>query len=147
MRWLVIAALGCGGQRAPGPAPAPPRPAPAPVATAPAVELPLEQDLKRLADRSVAMYRALSAALAEAGEDCGAGATKLDALTATYDDVVAANAKLVRDGRGTELRAALAPREAELAAAAKQIMGSPVVARCAGDAPFTTAFDRFVGGP
>jgi hypothetical protein len=107
---------------------------------------PLDRDLPRLADRSVAMYRALSTALTQSGDDCAAGAAKLDALSSEYDDVVAANAKVLQEGRGSELRAALAPHEAELAQAAKQVMSSPAVAHCVQDAAFIAAFDRLVGG-
>jgi hypothetical protein len=146
-RWLVIAALGCGGHPAPAVAPAPPPRRAVVVPAAPPVPLPLDQDLARLAQRSVAMYQALATALYEVGDSCAAGATKLDELTAKFDDVVAANAKVVHDGRGAELRAALAPHEAELASAARSVMGSSIVAHCAQDAAFTAAFDRFVGGP
>jgi len=92
------------------------------------------------------MYRALATALTEAGDDCAAGVAKLDALSAEYGDVVAANTKIIHDGRGAELRAALAPHEAELAEAAKQVMSSPVISHCIEDTSFVAAFDRLVGG-
>src|SRR5262249_3071543 len=137
-RWLVIAALGCASHPAPATVPAPPPARPVEVTPPPPPPAPpsLDHDLQRLAARSGAMYRAMSAALTEAGEDCAAGAAKLDALRAEYGDVVAANAKVIHDGRGAELRATLAPHEAELAQAAKQVMSSPVVANCVEDAAF-----------
>jgi hypothetical protein len=147
-RWLVIAALGCASHPAPATVQAqpPPRPAEVTPPPPPAPPPPLDRDLQRLADRSLAMYRALATALTEAGEDCAAGVAKLDALTAEYGDVVAANTKIIHDGRGAELRAALASHEAELAQAAKQVMSSPVIAHCIEDAAFVAAFDRLVGG-
>ena len=92
------------------------------------------------------MYRALSTALTESGEDCAAAVAKLDALSAEYADVIAANTKVIHDGRGAELRAALAPHETELAQAAKQVMSSPTIAHCVEDSAFIGAFDRLVGG-
>jgi len=62
------------------------------------------------------------------------------------DDVVAASLKVLHDGRGGELHAALARRDQRFAELGRRITGSPVIASCAADAAFTAAMDKVVGG-
>jgi len=146
VRWLVIATLGCGGQRAPDPA-APSRvvtPTDAAAATAPK---PLDQDLDRLAERVFALYQALAAALAEAGEDCTAAAVKLGELAARFEDVAVANRKVEKDGRGDALRAALGRFQPQMMETGGKIIQSPAVAHCSKEVGFTRAFARVVSGP
>ncbi|TMQ06552.1 MAG: hypothetical protein E6J90_22295 [Deltaproteobacteria bacterium] len=146
MRVLWIAAvIACSGR----PPPAQPAAAPAVVADAgpPADAAPLDQDLPRLAERSLAMYQDIVSAFAASGEDCAAAVTRLHELTGRYRDVTVANAKVLQDGRAKELKAALAPHSAEFDAAAAAVVRSPVVARCAQDPRFSQAFDELLAPP
>lgn len=142
---LVAAAVACSGQTAP---PAPPaRPAPPAIAVdagPPADAAPLDQDLPRLAARGLAMFGDIAAAFAQSGEDCAAAAARLTEIARTYRDVIDANARLVREGRGKELQAALAPHRDAFDAAARAIMTSPTMAACAQDPAFAEAFDALV---
>jgi hypothetical protein len=108
---------------------------------------PFDQDLPRLATRSLAMYTALAGAFAKAGTDCAAATTALGALEKEYADAIAANAKVLRDGRAKELREALAPHQGDFDAQAKAIAGAPTLAACERDKPFADAFDRLAGPP
>ena len=150
-RWLVIAALGCGGHRTSETAPPPPRavaPAPAPRDAAVATEpRPLDQDLDRLAERSFALYKALADALTQSGEDCAIAATKLEELAAKFEDVAIANRKVVHDGRGDALKTALNRFQPQMMETGGTIMKSAAVAHCVHDVQFTSAFDHVVGGP
>lgn len=123
---VLCALAACSG--APAPAPAPPPPPPA-----------LDRDLPQLVARSLAMYRDVAGALA--ATDCAAAATELHALGARHRDVVVANARVIADGRTAELRAALAPHDAELDAAAAAVMQAPAMAACAADPAFAHALD------
>ena len=142
---VALAALACGSPPPPPPpaAPAPPPPPPADAA----VDASLDQDLPRLAARSLRLYEELVAAFRAAGEDCAAAAARLGELRATYAEVVAANAAVLHAGRAKELRAALAAHDEQLDAAARAIAGSPTLAACANDAAFTRAFDDLVAPP
>lgn len=122
----------------------PPPPVAAPDA-APTVAL--DQDLARLAQRATNLYQEVAAAFTSAGVDCPAATTRLRALQQTYADVVAANAKVLHDGRARELRAALEPHAEVLDAAAKAIVDSQTMATCSPDRAFTDAFDELVGAP
>jgi hypothetical protein len=165
LRAMSIAAVlvACGG-RAPGPpAPTPPalapsspvRPAPPvdagapPVAAAPppAAATPLDQDLPRLVERALALYRDVAAALAVGGNDCAAASAHLRELSERYRDVVLANAKVLRDGRARQLRAALEAHGDEFDAAAQAVVQSPAMARCAPDPAFGRAFDDLLAPP
>ncbi len=157
LRVMSIAAVlaACGG-RAPGP-PASPPPAP-PAAVAPADAgapppspvadaTPLDQDLPRLVDRALALYRDVAGALAASGDDCAAASARLRALSDRYRDVVTANARVLRDGRARQLRAALESHGDEFDAVAQAVVQSPTMARCAPDPAFGKAFDELLAPP
>jgi hypothetical protein len=122
-------------------APPPATPAPAPAAA------PLDQDLPRLVERALAMYRDVASALAASGNDCAAASARLRELSGRYRDVVTANAKVLRDGRARELRAALEPHGDEFDTAAQAVVGSPAMAKCAPDPAFGKAFDDLLAPP
>jgi len=107
----------------------------------------LDQDLPRLASRAARLYQEVAAAFGAAGEDCAAATAKLGTLQAEYADVIAANAKVLHDGRARELRAALEPHAAELDASAKAIVDSTTMRRCSPDRAFADSFDKLVGAP
>ncbi len=157
LRVMSIAAVlaACGG-RAPGP-PASPPPAP-PAAVAPADAgapppspvadaTPLDQDLPRLVDRALALYRDVAGALSASGDDCAAASARLRALSDRYRDVVTANARVLRDGRARQLRAALESHGDEFDAVAQAVVQSPTMARCAPDPAFGKAFDELLAPP
>lgn len=163
LRVMSIAAVlaACGG-RAPGPPAATPPSPPAPTAAAapagagaptviaappPADATPLDQDLPRLVERALALYRDVAGALAASGNDCAAASARLRALSERYRDVVTANAKVLRDGRARQLRAALESHGDEFDAAAQAVIGSPVMAKCAPDPAFGKAFDELLAPP
>lgn len=140
----IAAAVACGS------APTPPPPAPPPVAVADAGVVraaPLDQDLAKLVERSLAMYQDVAAALTASSRDCAAATAKLDQLAAGYRDVVLANAQVIHDGRAAALRAALAPRDDAFTAAAGNVMHAPAMAACASDATFTHALDALFAPP
>lgn len=145
----VLAALGVAGLTACLPAASPVEPAkpvqPMPPVAAPVVAL--DQDLPRLAQRATKLYQDVAEAFAAVSEDCAAATTRLRALQQTYADVVAANAKVLHDGRARQLRAALEPHAEALEAAAKAIVDSRTMAKCAPDRAFTDTFDELVGAP
>ncbi len=130
-------------------------PSPTPVTTGSATadaapgdaDVALDRDLPKLALRALALYKDVAQAFVAAGEDCPAAIAKLGALQSTYADVVAANAKVLREHRAKELRAALAPYQDDFDAAAQSIMGSKTLATCAPDKAFEQAFDRLVATP
>lgn len=115
----------------------------APPDAAPAV--PLDQDLARLAISAVALYEELAAGLVGAGEDCAAATKTLQVLATKHAAVIAANAKVVRDGRTMELKLALRPYDIKFDAAARTIVGSKVLAACVQDSAFVTAYDALAG--
>lgn len=145
-----LAALCVVGLTACPPAAAPVEPAEptqpiAPPDAAPPVAL--DQDLPRLAERATRLYQDVAEAFATVGVDCAGATTRLRALQQTYADVVAANAKVLHDGRARELRAALVPHAEALDAAAKSIVDSQTMAKCSPDRAFTDTFDELVGAP
>lgn len=144
--WIALVFAACG---APAPVPQPRPPTnPPPTATLDAgPPLPLDRDLPLLAQRSTRLYQDVVAVFANAGGDCAAATTKLGALQTTYAEVVAANAKVLHDGRAREMRAALEPHADALDAAAKAIVESPTMSKCSPDHAFTDAFDNLVGAP
>jgi hypothetical protein len=113
----------------------------------PADAAPLEHDLPRLVERSLAMYRDIAAAFAASGEDCAAATARLGELAVRDRDIVIANAKVVHDGRAAALRATLEPHGAAFDASARAIMQSPTLAKCAQDATFARSFDELFAAP
>jgi hypothetical protein len=147
MRALWIAcAIACSG-RSDRPPPAQPVVPPVVPADAAVDAPPLDQDLPRLAERSLAMYQDLVAAFSASGQDCAAAITRMHELGDRYRDVTTANAKVLHDGRAKQLQAALAPHSAELDAAAAAVVHSAVVSSCAQDRAFSRAFDELVAPP
>jgi hypothetical protein len=147
VNWIVAAALACGGSSPPT-RPAGPAPAAVSVDAGPALDAgPLDQDLSRLAKRSLAMYLDVAKALADSAEDCKAATAKLGELSATYHDVVTANAKVLQDGRAKQLRAALDPYNDEFDRAAKAVVQSPTMSKCSQDGAFARAFDQLLEAP
>jgi hypothetical protein len=144
--WFALVAVGCGSQTATTPVTTGSAPAPADAAVI-ADAAPLDRDLPRLAARSVKLYQAILEAFRAAGEDCAAATARLRSLQAEYAEVVAANAKVLYEGRTRDLEAALAPHDAVFDAAARQIMSAPTLAACVRDEPFARAFDELVGAP
>ena len=138
----------------PKPAPAPKQPPPPTGGSGSAAPPPdaaptgaLDQDLPRLATRATKLYQEVAAAFTAAGEDCAAATSRLAALQTEYADVIAANAKVLHDGRARELRAALEPHAADLDAAAKAIVDSKTMKKCSPDRAFADSFDKLVGSP
>jgi hypothetical protein len=107
----------------------------------------LDQDLPRLAERSLGMYEDVARTLAASGEDCAAAAAKLGQLAGAYRDVVTANAKVLHDGRAKQLRAALGPYGESFDRSARAIVQSPAMSRCARDPAFAKAFDELLEAP
>lgn len=105
---------------------------------------PLDQDLPRLVERAIAMYRDIAKAFTASGQDCAAATAKLGQLAAAYRDVVAANAKVLHDGRAKELKAALAPHGDAFDAGARTIMQSATMSKCSQDQAFTKALDQLL---
>jgi hypothetical protein len=141
----IAAAVACSGA-----SPPPAQPAAQPVVAVDAGvavdAAALDQDLPRLAERSVAMYRDVALALA-GGPDCAAATGKLRTLAAGYRDVVTAIARVLHDGRGKELRAALDPHSDAYDRSAQAIVTSPTMSRCAHDPGFAKAFDDLLDAP
>jgi hypothetical protein len=151
---LLILLVACGTKSTP---PVPPTPPPdaaidAPTAAIapdapPASASPLDRDLPRLAQRSVALYEAVVATFRTAGADCAAATKRLGELRTEYADVTAANAKVLHEGRARDLKAALVPFDDKLDAAAREIVGSQTMSKCTSDRAFTRSFDDLVGAP
>ena len=147
---LVVGCWGCSSPTPKGPTTGSGSSAPArdaAVTVVPDAPLPLDRDLPRLAQRGVKLYEDVVAVFQAAGEDCSTAATRLGELAKTYSDVTAANATVLHEGRSKELRTALAPYEQQFEAAARSIMESKTLARCAQDGTFARAFDELVGAP
>jgi hypothetical protein len=109
--------------------------------------VPLDQDLPQLAQRSLAMYQDVAKAFAASGEDCAAAAGRLGQLAGIYHDVALANAKVLRDGRARQLQAALDPHGEAFDDAARAIMQSPTMSKCAQTPAFAKAFDALLEAP
>jgi hypothetical protein len=143
----AAAALACSGS------PTPAKPAgPAPVAVVAdagsAIDAtPLDQDLLRLADRSLALYQDIAKAFADSGEDCKAATGRLGRLAGEYRDVTVANAKVLQDGRAKQLQAALDRHGEDFDRAAKAVMQSPTMSKCAQDRAFAKAFEDLLEAP
>ncbi|MDB4963738.1 MAG: hypothetical protein JWP01_3737 [Myxococcales bacterium] len=141
--------LGACGHPAPQEPATPTTPAPAPVVAidAPQEPVALDQDLPRLAERATRLYQEVAQAFVTTGSDCAAATAKLRELQQTYADVIAANAKVLHDGRARQLRVALEPHAAALDASAKAIVDSKTMQACSQDRAFTNSFDELVGAP
>ncbi|HUS27195.1 MAG TPA: hypothetical protein VMZ53_01765 [Kofleriaceae bacterium] len=113
----------------------------------PAQQGPLEDDLPRLAERAVKMYQDWQKAFAEAGTDCAAATTKMNALADANADLIAANQRLTKSGHEKikAARAELEKHDAEIDPAAQAIMQGPTMAACHDDRAFNTALDRLAG--
>jgi hypothetical protein len=144
MRLFLLLALAACGASKPSPAPGTGGTAQAPP---PAERVTLDRDYPRLAQRATELYRDVAGVFAAAGDNCPAATQKLGELQRAYADVVAANAKVLRDGRARELRAALASHEEDLDASAKAIVESSTMESCSQDVAFNDAFDNLVGAP
>jgi hypothetical protein len=134
----LVAAMAC--KSAPSPSPAPPPPprvveAPPPPPPPP----PLDRDPSRLVDRLLAMFTDVPAALVG---PCDGVKAALAGLSDRYADVIAANAKVVSEGRAGELRAAIVARRDEVAAAGRAMMTALTKASCGSDPDFIAAFDK-----
>lgn len=116
----------------------------APVADAPP-QGPLDQNLDRLAERSVALYGDVVRAFEAVRENCPAAATRLDELARTYADVIAANAKVLHEGREMQLKIALRRFDDQFQKAAKSIVQSKTIAACFQDAAFAKSLEGLVG--
>lgn len=147
-RWLLILVIAC-GPRSPSPLPNGGSGASPPIATpadaAPAPTKPLDEDLDRLAERSVALYGEVVRAFDAAGENCPSATAKLGEITRTHADVIAANAKVLHEGREMSLKIALRRFDEQFQKAAKSIVQSKTVAACYQDDGFTKALDELVG--
>jgi CxxC motif-containing protein (DUF1111 family) len=143
----IAAALGCSGKPPPPAQAAEPTPVAAIADAAAADAAALDQDLPRLALRSLVMYQDVAKALAGSGEDCAAAAGKLGQLAGTYREVVTANTKVLHDGRAKQLKAALEPHGEAFDRSAQAIVQSPAMAKCAQDAAFAKAFDALLEAP
>jgi hypothetical protein len=144
---VAAAACGaCGSSSASGAAPEAPRPV---ASAAPVVDPgpPLDQDLPKLVERSLALYRDVAAAFDSSGRDCESAISKLHQLSGTYHNVVVANAKVMHDGRATELRTALEPHDAELSAAAGTMVNTVTMRTCTADPQFGRAMDALFAPP
>ena len=150
----ILLAIALGACPKPTPDPTPPPPLTPPDA---AVEvgleldaasiLPLDQDLPRLALRSVELYEEIARVFAATGPDCAGAATKLRAMQPAYADVVAANAAVLHTGGAKTLRAALEPHAARFDAVAGAIATSTTMKSCADDRELTDAFDALLAPP
>ncbi|CAN5805709.1 hypothetical protein BH11MYX2_BH11MYX2_33680 [soil metagenome] len=144
MRLVALVLLAaCGSTQAPTSTTPPPGPT---VAPAPAGPAPLDENLPVLATRATQLYQSV-AKLLTANTDCLQATAQLAELDAANADVVAANEKVLHDGRAKELRAALEPHATDLDAAAKEIVAAPLMGACSQDRAFTDAFDQLVGAP
>ena len=144
---VALVLCSCGNHPAQPTRHTPPPPVADAGVVAPADAAALDQDLPRLATRALKLYQDVAAAFAAAGEDCAVATQKLGELHGTYADVVAANAKVMHDGRGQELRAALAPHGAQFDAAAQAIVGAKTLPKCSQDAAFAHAYDALFEAP
>jgi hypothetical protein len=142
----AAAAIACSGSPSPA-KPTGPTPVAVPIDAGPRDAPPLDQDLERLVQRSLAMYRAVAKALGDPQRACSAATADLGQLRDEYRDVVAANAKVLQDGRAKELKAALAPHNDEFDRAAQAVLQSPTMAKCHGDRAFAKAFDDLLEAP
>ncbi len=142
---LATIAIGCGHPDAR----ASPAHASAPATADAAIDAPLalEDDLPRLAERAVTLYRDWKLAFEQAGTDCAQATAKMNAIADANADVIEANRNIYARGheRVKALRAELAKHQAELDAAAQAIMQSQTLATCSMDPAFARALERLGG--
>lgn len=86
------------------------------------------------------MYQAIGDAMIGS---CDEVTTRLQALS--FEDVPAAMTKVLHDGRGGDLHAALSRRDPRFAELGRRILSSPVIASCSTDAVFAAALDKAMG--
>jgi hypothetical protein len=144
--WIAAAiAVACSGS------PTPAKPAAPQVVVADAGSAmdaaPLDQDIARLADRSLALYHDIAKAFAESGKDCKTATARLGRLASEYRDVTTANTKVLQDGRAKQLQAALDQHGDDFDRAAKTVMQSPTMSKCSQDRAFAKAFDDLLEAP
>ncbi len=140
--WLATFAISCGHPSAP----AKPAGGNPPVQAEAGVDagVALDNDLPKLAERSVKLFADWKTALDEAGTDCAAAASKLNALADANADVIEANKKILRGSRDRikALRGELEKYQVELDASAKGIAQSPTMTKCSQDPAFSKAIDK-----
>jgi hypothetical protein len=149
----VATACGPRGAAPNEPAPASPTdaaPAPAPVVVTPPppdaapAPLPLDRDMPALAARLAELYRAAADALATAGTDCGRASTELVAVRDRFRDVRDAVARVVADGRSSQLEPELDRHRDPIAAALTRMQ--PTLDACRSDPRLDAALDGLAGG-
>lgn len=145
--WLACIAIGCGHPSTPPATPTGPTASGPTVDAPPAAPAPLENDLPKLAERAVKMYQDWQKAFADAGTDCAAATTKMNALADANADLIAANARLTKSGHEKikAARAELEKHSAEIDPAAQAIMQGPTMSACSADPAFGKALDRLAG--
>src|SRR5262245_33961072 len=94
--------------------------------------IPLDEDLPRLAERMLKLYKDWQQAFAEAGTDCALATTKLDVIVKANTDLLAAMRRVMRAGHAKiqALRKEREKYDAEIDASAKAIFESPTLAKC-----------------
>ena len=142
---LLAVAIGCGHPSS-TPTTTPVAPV-APADAAPSAEPKLDDDLPKLAERAVKMYQDWEKAFADAGTDCAAATTKMNALADANADLIAANQRLAKSGHDKikAARAELDKHSSEIDLSAKAIMQGPTMKACSSDAAFGKALDRLGG--
>lgn len=143
--WLAAVALGC-GQPAP---PQAPRTQEVRVIEPDAGVVPprLADDLPALAARARLLYLDWQRAFADDTLDCATATARTTDLADRYADVIEANRELMRAGHDKikAFRAELDKYEAEIGPAARSVIESPIMSRCASDPAFARATDRLAG--
>lgn len=144
--WLASIAIGCGQQASPHAPQAQAVRASEPDAGVDAPR-PLADDLPQLAARARQLYLDWQHAFADDGLDCATATARTNELADRYADVTEANREVMRAGheRIQEFRAELDKYAEEIGPAAKAVMESPIMGRCAQDPAFARAMDRLVG--
>lgn len=145
LRLTFVVIVGCGGRSANPIVTTPPPPVDAGAPVEPPPPGPLDQNLDRLAERSVTLYGEIATAFDAAGENCGVAATKLDQLTRAHAEVIAANLKVLDEGREMQLKIALRRFDEQFQKSAKAIIQSKTIAACFQDAAFVKALEGLVG--
>lgn len=145
--WVISIAAAAACRATPPPPAQPAEAAPSADAAIASDATALDQDLPRLALRSLALYQDVANAFAASGEDCAAAATRLGQLAGAYRDVVTANAKVLHDGRAKQLQAALDPHGDAFDRSARAIIQSPTMSKCSQDPAFAKAFDHLLEPP
>jgi hypothetical protein len=143
VRWLLLLTIACGHPTSPPSAGSGTRVADAGVVLIDGA--PLDQDLNRLAERAVVLYDDVLGAFSAAGEDCAVAAAKLEAIAKQHAEVIAANAKVLHDGRQVQLKLALRRFDERFQKAAQAIVQSKTIAACSQDPSFVRSLDQLVG--